>query len=324
MRKLKTWLAFLLPAVVGLQAASAGELPPIPVWPHLPVPANQRTNHTYWTSHHKLHIRAPIHWPTLQPFLPAAKEANGCAIIICPGGAYVEESITLEGYSEAKWFNRVGVSCFVLKYRLPEGKLPPGGVPWPLQDVRRAVQIVRAHAAEWHIDPQRVGVMGFSAGGSVASLSGVHWLPGNPNAADPLNRFSTRPDFLVLGYPVISMMPGITHELSHDRLVGKHAPMIVDQYFSSDLNVNALTPPSFVFYAQDDKTVKHQNEKRFCEALKRNGVPVKLLEFKHGGHGFGLGVPGTGSTAWPEECVEWLATKGFFGSSAPANKSGGQ
>ena len=297
-------------------AAPAGSSPSIPVWPHLPVPMVQRTNHVFFTKSGGLHYRGPIHWPTLRPFLAPTNLANGCAIVICPGGAYVEESITLEGYREARWFNRQGVSCFVLKYRLPEGHLPPGGVPWPLQDVRRAVQIVRAHAAQWHIDPKRVGVMGFSAGGSVASLSGVHWLPGNPDAKDPLNRLSTRPDFLVLGYPVISMLPAITHRLSHDRLVGKNAPLDVDQYFSSELNVTALTPPSFIFYAHGDTTVNHQNEKRFYQALQRNGVPAHLIEFKQGRHGFGLGIPGTDTTHWPKACIKWLGEQGFLSASA--------
>lgn len=313
MRKLLTISTLALLAVMTVPAAFAAETQPvIPVWPHLPVPVSQRADHPFSTPKGGLHFRGPIRWPTLQPFLPPTNQANGCAIVICPGGAYVEESITLEGYRVAKWFNRKGVSCFVLKYRLPDGQLPPGGVPWPLQDVRRAVQIVRAHAAEWHIDSHHVGVMGFSAGGSVASLAGVHWLPGNPDAKDPLNRFSTRPDFLILGYPVISMMPGITHPLSHARLLGKEAPQDMDKYFSSELNVTPLTPPAFICYARDDTTVNHQNEKRFYRALKLNGVAAKLIEFNHGRHGFGLGIPGTDSTRWPLACIKWLKQQGFL------------
>jgi acetyl esterase/lipase len=154
--------------------------------------------------------------------------------------------------------------------------------------------------------------MGFSAGGSVASLAGVHWLPGNPDAGNPLDRFSTRPDFLVLGYPVISMMPGITHPGSQDGLLGKAPPLDLEQYFSSELNVTPLTPPTFMFYAHDDTTVNHQNEKRFYAALKRNGIPAKLVEFKHGGHGFGLGIKGTDSTQWPKDCARWLKRMHFI------------
>lgn len=313
---IRRFVGFVILGSLALAAmpATAREEPSltIPVWPHLLVPVSQRTNQTYSTKSGGLHERGPISWPTLQVFLAPTNRATGCAIVICPGGAYVEESITLEGYRVARWFNSHGISCFVLKYRLPEGRLPAGGVPWPLQDVRRAVQIVRAHAARWSIDPQHVGVMGFSAGGSVASLAGVHWRPGNPDAKDPLNRISTRPDFLVLGYPVISMLPVITHPLSHNRLLGKRAPLDVDRYFSSELNVTPLTPPAFIFYAHDDTTVNHQNEKRFYQALRRNGIPARLIEFKHGKHGFGLGVPGTDSTRWPQACLEWLDNQGFL------------
>ncbi len=297
----------LLPATI-----SANTRPVIAVWPHLNVPKNQRADKSFYPAGRGRHIRGPIPWPTLRSYLPPAGKASGCAVVICPGGAYVEEAIGLEGYRVARWFNKLGVTCFVLKYRLPQGQLPPSGIPWPLQDVRRAVQIVRAHAKPWHINSHDVGVMGFSAGGSVASLSGVHWLPGNPNAKNQLNRISTRPDFLVLGYPVISMMPGITHPLSHASLLWKNAPLQVDQYFSSELNVSALTPPAFIFYAHDDHSVNHQNEKRFYAALKRNGIPAKLIEFKHGGHGFGLGLKGTDSTGWPKACAAWLKKERFL------------
>ncbi|MHB1766699.1 MAG: alpha/beta hydrolase [Phycisphaerae bacterium] len=307
-KKLTTTLAVML--LTGSTMAATPRV--IPVWPHLNVPAAQRNNKivdNHSIGYVDLH---PILWPTLTLFPAPEKLANGCAIVICPGGAYWLEATSLEGNRVARWFNKLGVSCYVLKYRLPQGTLPPGGVPWPLQDVRRAVQIVRAHAKQWHIDPHHVGVMGFSAGGSVASLAGVHWLPGNPDAVNVLNHFSTRPDFLVLGYPVISMIPGITHPGSHNNLLGKHPPLDVEQYFSSELNVTALTPPTFMFYAHDDKTVNHQNEKRFYAALKRNGVPAKLIEFKHGGHGFGLGLKVTDSTQWPKECAAWMKARGLL------------
>jgi acetyl esterase/lipase len=146
----------------------------------------------------------------------------------------------------------------------------------------------------------------------VASLAGVHWLPGNPAAKNPLNRLSTRPDFMVLGYPVISMMPTITNRGTHNGLLGQHPPLDLEQYFSSELNVTPLTPPAFIFYAHDDRTVNHQNEKRFYAALKRNAIPAKLIEFRHGQHGFGLGRKGTDSVQWPRDCVTWLAKMKFI------------
>lgn len=278
----------------------------IPVWPHLNVPLAQRKVIKQIQGSNGLVEIRPILWPTLTEFPAPAKIRNGCAIVICPGGGYYLEAMALEGYRVARRFNRAGISCYVLRYRLPEGKLPPSGVPWPLQDVRRAIQIVKAHAKAWHINPHDVGVMGFSAGGSVASLAGVHWIPANPHSPDVLNHYSSRPRFMVLGYPVISMLPGITHPGSHDNLLGRHPALRTEEYFSSELNVDALTPPAFIFYAHDDKVVPHQNEKLFYAALRRLGIPAKLVVFKRGQHGFGLGKPGTDSVKWPGLCIKWL------------------
>ncbi len=291
--------------IIGL-AASASARTVIPVWPHLHVPPAQRKVIKNIQGANGLMEIRPILWPTLMEFPAPKYKRNGCAVVICPGGGYYAEAMALEGYRVARRFNQAGISCYVLRYRLPEGKLPRSGVPWPLQDVRRAIQIVKAHAKAWHINPQDVGVMGFSAGGSVASLAGVHWVPANPQSPDPLNHFSSRPAFMVLGYPVISMLPGITHPGSHDNLLGRHPALLTEKYFSSELNVDALTPPAFIFYAHDDTTVPHQNEKQFYAALRRVGIPAKLVRFKHGQHGFGLGRPGTDSVKWPDLCIKWL------------------
>ncbi len=304
-------LAMTFALLLTGSAAAVATPQVIPIWPQLHISAAQRHDRTIRKAIGDVVIH-PVRWPTLTLF-PAPKTlANGCAIVICPGGGYAVEAMSLEGYRVARWFNKRGASCFVLKYRLPNGKLPPSGVPWPLQDVRRAVRIVRAHATQWHINPQRVGVMGFSAGGSVASLAGVHWLPGNPNAKNLFNRFSTRPNFLVLGYPVISMMPAITNRGTFLRLLGQHPTRGIEKYFSGELNVTALTPPAFIFYAHDDTTVNHQNEKRFYAALKSNGIAAKLIEFQHGHHGFGLGKKGTDSTQWPRDCAHWLQQMHFL------------
>ncbi len=284
----------------------------IPVWPHLPVPLAQRVvKSTANPGQFGRVINPPVLWPTLTEYLAPKSKANGCAVISCPGGGYGVLCVHWEGTDVARWLNSIGVSCFVLTYRLPNGKLPPGGVPWPLQDVRRSVQIVRANAQRWHINPHDIGVAGFSAGGSVASLAGVHWLPGNPDAKDPLNRFSTRPDFLILGYPVISMMPAITHMGSHNNLLGQHPPLNVEQYFSSELNVTPLTPPAFIFYAADDRVVPLQNEIRFYRALRLNGVSAELRVYKHGGHGLVAGAK-TGVQKWSPACTRWLRHEHFI------------
>ena len=311
MPSLKRILAVLiiaLPAMLLCRPTTAATPLVIPVWPRLNIPLSQR--------HPKKNaigvLLTPVRWPELTCYPAAADNNSGTAIIICPGGGYVSEWVPPEGVAPSKWFNRIGVNCFILRYRLPDGKLPPSGVPWPLQDVRRAIQIVRAHAKQWHINPHRVGVMGFSAGGSVASLAGVHWLPGNPDAANKLNHFSTRPDFMVLCYPVISMMPAITHPGSHNALLGLHPPLDVEQYFSSELNVTSLTPPAFICFAHDDPLVPTANSIRFYKALRRNGIPAELRMFQRGGHGFGLGRPGTGTVKWPKECERWLRKMHFL------------
>ena len=297
-------VAGVLPAVCRAVATATppGAAKVIPVFPHLNVPKSQQTVANYA-------------WPTLQYFPAPAAKANGAAVVICPGGGYVEEVMQWEGYGPAAWMNKLGVTAFVLKYRLPKGKLPPGGVPWPLQDVRRAVQIIRAHAKQWHIDPHRIGVMGFSAGGHLASMAGTHWVPANPNAADPLNRFSTRPDFLVLGYPVISMKRSITHPGSRQNLLGNHPPRSEVLYFSSELQVNATTPPTFITCARDDNIVPIQNSIRFAAAMHKVGVPCDFKLFNVGGHGFGLGRPGQDSDAWTGDCARWLRRMGFLSKS---------
>ena len=271
----------------------------IPVWPNLKVPQNMRARNLH-------------RWPTLTEYLLPAGKANGTAAVICPGGGYVYEAVRHEGYAIAQWLNTLGIQAFVLNYRLPQGGLPAGGVPWPLQDVRQAVRIVRANARQWHINPQRVGVAGFSAGGHLAAMAGTLFLPGNPNAIHAPNRFSTRPDFLILGYPVISMIPGITHAGSHDALLGRHAPLALDRYFSADLMVTRLTPPSFICLARNDTVVPLANSIRFYRALKRNHIPAVLHIYNKGEHGFGLGLAGTDSTRWPASCARWLFKIGMI------------
>ena len=277
----------------------------IPVWPKLNVPRKwQNANNN--------------EWPTLTVML--APHPNGTAVVICPGGAYAYEVMGGEGYAPGQWMNSLGVSAFVLKYRLPLRRLPKNGVPLPLQDVRRAVQILRANARKWKINPHRIGVMGFSAGGHLAAMAGTHFLPGNPRASDPLNRFSTRPDFLVLCYPVISMMPGLTHPQSHYELLGHKASLELDRYYSNELTVCRLTPPTFICCAADDNVVNPLNSIDFYKALKQVHVPVKFVEFKHGQHGFSMGRGGTDSIQWPADCKAWLQKMKFLPPAAQAGK----
>lgn len=305
-----TATALVLALTIPTMAAPAKHTV-IPVWPHLRVPPAARTAKSKVVPELGKILLPPVRWPTLTEYLVPKAQANGCAVISCPGGGYGVLCVHWEGTRVAKFLNSIGVSCFVLQYRLPDGKLPPSGVPWPLQDIRRAMQIVRANAKKWNINPRDIGVAGFSAGGSVASLAGVHWLPGNPEAKNPLNRFSTRPDFLILGYPVISMAPGITNVETRNNLLGAKPPRDVAEYFSSELNVTPLTPPAFICYARNDTVVSPQNEILFYKALRRNGVPAELRAYRVGEHGFVSG-PKHGVSKWSHACWKWLRRMHFI------------
>ncbi len=253
-----------------------------------------------------------VRWPTLTVYLPPKDKATGAAVIICPGGGYGGEAMDLEGYDVAKRFVSYGVAGIVLKYRLPTPEMSRAETPWPIQDGFQAIRLVRDRAREWGIDPHRVGIMGFSAGGHLASSIATHFDAGDPKAADRVARQSSRPDFLVLGYPVITMRPPAVNVGSRNSLLGVPAdPLLVTRY-SNDEQVTAQTPPTFLVQAEDDP-VSVQNSVLFAGALKRANVPFEFLRLKTGGHGFGLGVHGGEPAAWPDRCAAWLKASGFLG-----------
>jgi len=251
----------------------------------------------------------------LTVYLPSDPHANIPAVIICPGGGYTFLAVAKEGTKPADRLAADGIAAFVLEYRLPKGRTPaPGEVPVPEQDVLRAVQLVRSRAAEWNVDPHRVGVMGFSAGGHVAAMAATMFddaksLPAAPD--DPIGRVSARPDFAVLLYPVISMEPAWAHTGSHAKLLGKAADAAAAARFSVDERVTPQTPPLFIAVAKDDKTVEYHNSELMADAAKRAGVPAKLMIFDHGGHGFGLG-DNADTRTWYPACMAWLQTQGVL------------
>ena len=243
--------------------------------------------------------------PTLTVYLPDGQETNTMAVVICPGGAYSHLAIDKEGNAVACWLNTLGIAGIVLKYRMPRPDLSDGQTPWPILDGARAVRLVRSHAADWNIDPHRVGLMGFSAGGHVASSVGTHFDEISGIVTDVVDQLSARPDFLVLVYPVISMQPPVTHRGSRRSLLGpKPDPKMVALY-SNELHVTPQTPPTFLVQARDDP-ISVQNSLLFYAALQRAGVPSELHVFEKGGHGFGLGVNGGQPAEWPALCAVWL------------------
>jgi len=233
------------------------------------------------------------------------EKANGTAIVICPGGGYIRLVTGVEGDGISAWLNRHGITAIVLEYRLPAGR------PYvPLLDAQRAIRTVRANAKAWGIDPAKVGIMGFSAGGHLASTACTHFDDGDPKADDPIDRNGCRPDFLVLVYPVITMGEK-TNQGTKDNLLGKNPDPKLVELFSNEKQVTAKTPPTFLAHAKDDRPVVPDNSKMFYEALRMQKVPAKYLELPPGGHGFN-GNKGPIWDAWQEQSLTWLAEMKFI------------
>ncbi len=248
----------------------------------------------------------PADKPTLTIFLPDKSKANGAAVIICPGGAYGHLAVDHEGKQIAEWLNSLGVAGFMLEYRHRGGGY---GHPAPLQDAQRAIRTVRANAEKWNVNPQRIGIMGFSAGGHLASTAGTHFDKGDPEATDTIDRASCRPDFMILCYPVIAFGESYTHRDSQDNLIGKDAPDELIKSLSNEKQVTADTPPTFLFHTDEDKTVPPENSIQFYLALHKAKVPAELHIYQKGSHGLGLVLKTPGTSEWPKACEAWLGNQ---------------
>lgn len=237
--------------------------------------------------------------PTLTTYKP--KTPNGTAIVIFPGGGYAHLSINKEGRKVAEWLNTLGITAFVLKYRLPDDNIMTDKTIGPLQDAQEAIRIIRRNAAEWDLDKNKIGVLGFSAGGHLAATLSTHF--NQKTYSD--DSTSARPDFSVLIYPVISMQNEITHKGSQVNLLGKNASNESITEFSNELSVKPETPPTYLVHATDDKSVPVENSLNYYLALKKNAIPSELHLYEKGGHGFGLGISST-SQFWTSGCINWL------------------
>jgi acetyl esterase/lipase len=240
--------------------------------------------------------------PTLTIYLPPKEKATGAAVVICPGGGYWIVAAGHEGSDVAKRLNESGIAAFVLKYRIPDSSTMIHKEIGPLQDAQRAIQIVREHAAEWGLDEHRIGIMGFSAGGHLASTAGTHF---KTSYIDNPKHINLRPDFMILIYPVISFTDRIGHIGSRDQLLGKHPAPEKIREFSNEMQVTDQTPPAFLAQAKDDDAVPFSNSVSFADSLKKHGVPEKVFLFEKGGHGFGL-INKTSKVRWMDICLEWL------------------
>lgn len=246
--------------------------------------------------------------PTLTIFLADQEKSNGTSVIICPGGGYGHLAINKEGYKVAKWFNSLGISAFVLKYRLPSDLTMKDKTIGPLQDAQEAIRMVRRNANKWHLDPTKIGIMGFSAGGHLASTISTHY---SDKVYDSKDNVSARPDFSILIYPVISMEDGITHNGSKINLLGANASKEMTAKYSNEKQVDSNTPKAFLVHATDDKVVPVENTINYYLALKEHNVLGEMHIYEKGGHGFGLGIEGT-HKEWPKTCEKWLSANGFM------------
>ncbi len=243
----------------------------------------------------------------IEIFLPAKKNATGQAVVICPGGGYAILAYDWEGTDIAKWLNSLGIAGIVLKYRLPRSKSNIIGHKSPLLDAQRAIRFTRHHAGEWNIAPDKIGIMGFSAGGHLASTAGTHFDTGDPNAEDTIERYSSRPDFMILGYPVITFTDAVMHKGSRANLLGDEVEnKELQEYYSNELQVTKETPPTFLFHAGDDTGVPVKNSLLFYEALVNHSVPAEMHIYPKGGHGFSLAINNKHLSLWTTHCAAWL------------------
>ena len=251
--------------------------------------------------------KTPADIPTLTLRRPPRETSNGTAVVICPGGGYGTLVTSYEGEEVAHWLTSLGVTTFVLHYRVA-----PYQHPAPLIDVQRAIRTVRASAQELGIDPQRVGIIGFSAGGHLASTAATRFDDEPVPPADEIDRLSARPDFAIMAYPVISMEQGVTHAGSRKRLLGANPDPALVESLSTDRAVTKQTPPVFLFHTAADTAVPAENSIRFFRACLKAGVPAELHVFEHGKHGVGLAQDEPGLKMWPSLCEAWMTRHGWL------------
>lgn len=304
---LRPWFSLSAVAVAAFAAVLAaradGLRSRLPLWPegvpgqHAdPAPDVETADHV-----------SAVHTPTLTFFPAPADKASGAAVIVCPGGGYLRLSWPKEGTEVAQWLNTLGVSAFVLRYRAVEY-----GHPAPVRDVTQAVRLVRAKSGELGVKPDRIGVLGFSAGGHLASCAATMWDDPVTRTGAALDAVSARPDFALLIYPVITMKDPFAHKDSRTRLLGANPSPELIEALSTETRVNAQTPPVFLMSTMEDKTVPVENSLAFLQALRRAGVPAEMHVYQAGPHGVGLRPPHVAAAEWPKAAEAWMRLNGWL------------
>ena len=279
----------------------------IPLYDKIPNSIPTVNNETSATTNGILRIK-DVSVPTMTMYKAGHPSPRKAAVIICPGGGYGILAASHEGSDVARVFNSWGITAFVLKYRLPDDSIMINKETGPLQDAQRALQLVRQNAKQWDIDPARIGIMGFSAGGHLAATASTHF---NKPVIDNPGNISLRPDFSLLIYPVISFTDSLTHMGSRNNLIGKDASPEKIKEYSNELLVNEQTPPAFLVHAIDDGGVKKGNSVQYYEALQRNKVPAEIHLYPQGGHGFGMNNKTT-SDSWMERLKSWFKANQYL------------
>ena len=293
---------------VGLQILSVIQINAqslLSVWPDK-IPNRIASEEQEEVVHNDILWYYKVQEPQIEVYLPTKQNSTDMAVMIMPGGGYTGLAYDWEGTDMAKWWNSKGVAAFVLKYRLPLSKSLENKEWVPLQDAQRAIRVIRSKAKEYNIDPKKIGIMGFSAGGHLASTLGTHYDQSLPFMNDEIDQISARPDFQVLVYPVISMKEEITHGGSRNNLIGSSPSKELVEIFSNELHVDEETPPTFLLHATDDNAVKVENSLVFYQALKDHRVPVEMHIFPSGGHGFAFGRGNDALEQWTDLLIQWV------------------
>lgn len=270
------------------------------------IPNSKETGQKEQVQKADITVISNVQVPDIAVYLPVKKYATGQAVVICPGGGYWILAYDLEGTDIARYLNSIGIAAIVLKYRLPTYGNVVEPHKAPLMDAQRAIRLTRFNSSKWNIDPDKIGIMGFSAGGHLASTAGTHFDYGNKSSADSVERMSCRPDFMILMYPVISFTDSSMHRGSRDALLGKNPDPALVKYYSSELQVKEDTPPAFIINAENDSTVPVKNSLLMYQALHDKKIPVELHIISEGDHGFGLGGKNEHVGLWTENLKRWL------------------
>jgi acetyl esterase/lipase len=300
---------FTLMALLAVATSVFAQYEPItiPLYGAGEIPYAKASSETEEIQSTNIVVVRKVQEPIIQVFLPSKANATGQAVVICPGGGYGVLAYDWEGLDIAKWLNSHGIAGIVLKYRLPSAESQTEPHMVPLTDAKRALRLARSHAEEWNISPDKIGIMGFSAGGHLASTLATHFDAGDNQGSDPVEKLSSRPDFAILAYPVVSFDMSFTHSGSRNNLIGQNPDPKWVEYFSNEKQVSEETPPTFLFHAQDDATVPVRHSLAFLEALTAHKVPAELHVYPTGGHGFSLSINKEGTQkGWTDSCIKWL------------------